>query len=56
MDISKISRELNWRPNRKLDEGLRDTVLWYIHHSEWVDAIQKQTTYQSWIDKNYTQR
>lgn len=56
MNISKITRELGWYPKRKLNEGLRDTVSWYISHTNWVEAIEKQTTYQTWIDKNYSKR
>jgi dTDP-glucose 4,6-dehydratase len=34
MDISKISRELGWRPRETLESGLEKTVLWYVNNVE----------------------
>ena len=56
MNITKISNELGWKPRRSLSEGLLKTVLWYLEHQDWVDAIQKRGDYQEWIDSNYEQR
>lgn len=39
IDSSKITRELGWRPARTLDEGLRQTVAWYLDHQDWVTAV-----------------
>jgi dTDP-glucose 4,6-dehydratase len=56
MDITKISRELNWKPRQNLHDGLLKTVQWYLSHPEWVEAIRKQQGYQQWLDKNYAKR
>jgi dTDP-glucose 4,6-dehydratase len=56
LDISKISRELSWKPRQSLQAGLFTTVQWYLSHPEWIEAVQKQQGYQQWIDKNYAQR
>jgi dTDP-glucose 4,6-dehydratase len=56
MDISKIQRELNWRPQQSLESGLLKTVEWYLENSEWVKAIHQQQEYQGWLSKNYDQR
>jgi dTDP-glucose 4,6-dehydratase len=39
MDIRKIEAELGWKPQVSFDEGLRQTVQWYLDHRDWCDAI-----------------
>lgn len=39
MDISRISSELDWRPSRSFDAGLRDTVAWYLDNRDWWRSI-----------------
>ena len=56
MDIGKIQRELGWQPRCSIQEGLRETVSWYLSHSDWVKAIQEKEDYQGWLEKNYTRR
>jgi len=56
MNAEKIQRELGWSPRHNLNQGMLDTVEWYINHPEWIDAIRKQMDYQSWIEKNYGER
>ena len=56
MNTGKIQHELGWHPRHSLTEGLRDTVEWYLSHTEWVAAIRKQQDYQSWLMQNYEKR
>ena len=35
MDFSKASRELGWNPVRDFEEGLNETVGWYLDNSDW---------------------
>jgi dTDP-glucose 4,6-dehydratase len=56
MDITKIQNELGWQPRQSLDSGLRNTVEWYLAHPEWVEAIRKQSDYQTWLARNYNRR
>ncbi len=39
VDPSKIESELGWRPERSLDEGLRETVKWYIDNEWWWSRV-----------------
>lgn len=39
LDTAKIRAELGWRPTRPLDEGLGETVRWYLDHPDWWRAI-----------------
>jgi dTDP-glucose 4,6-dehydratase len=35
MDTSKIADELGWRPTRTFEDGLRQTVGWYLENESW---------------------
>ncbi len=39
MDSSKIRGELGWQPQIALNEGLRETVKWYINNQNWCENI-----------------
>jgi dTDP-glucose 4,6-dehydratase len=56
MDITKIREELGWTPKHDIESGLRETVKWYLTHTDWVEAILKEKDYQTWLEKNYQQR
>jgi dTDP-glucose 4,6-dehydratase len=40
IDVSKIERELGWRPAESFDSGLRKTVEWYLANQEWCERVQ----------------
>lgn len=39
MDISKIGRELDWRPMENFASGIEKTVRWYVDNPSWWQAI-----------------
>ncbi len=39
IDHAKLTAELGWSPTIDLDDGLRDTVRWYLENREWWRAI-----------------
>jgi dTDP-glucose 4,6-dehydratase len=39
MDASKLKSSLGWKPSRTFEEGLRETVKWYIDNREWTDGV-----------------
>ena len=39
IDASKIRRELGWAPSFTFETGLRDTVKWYLDHTDWVQDV-----------------
>jgi dTDP-glucose 4,6-dehydratase len=55
IDANKIARELGWKPQENFESGLRKTVEWYLHNSEWVRGVTSGE-YQNWVQKNYTNR
>jgi dTDP-glucose 4,6-dehydratase len=40
IDAAKIHRELGWTPRHSFENGLRETVDWYLEHRGWCEAIQ----------------
>jgi dTDP-glucose 4,6-dehydratase len=55
IDCSKAKRELGWRPLRRFDEGLRDTVRWYREQREWVARI-RSGAYRDYYAEQYGDR
>lgn len=55
IDASKISHDLNWKPQETFESGIRKTVEWYLNNQQWVDNI-KSGAYKSWIEQNYGER
>jgi dTDP-glucose 4,6-dehydratase len=39
IDASKIQRELGWTPAHRFEQGLRETVRWYLNHQDWVRDV-----------------
>ena len=37
MDISKIKRELGWKPEYSFEEGIEETIEWYVNNTKWVE-------------------
>ena len=56
INIGKIEAELGWKPSHDLRQGLVDTVKWYLANPEWIEAITKQSDYNTWLSKNYGER
>jgi dTDP-glucose 4,6-dehydratase len=40
IDAEKIRRELGWTPRRTFEDGLDETVRWYLDHRDWCEAVQ----------------
>lgn len=39
IDATKIATELGWRPAHQFEEGIRETVRWYLDHQAWVAEV-----------------
>jgi dTDP-glucose 4,6-dehydratase len=40
IDSGKLSAELGWAPDRSFDQGLRETVAWYVSHRAWWERVR----------------
>ena len=45
IDASKIKEELNWNPSYDFNNGLKETVKWYLNNIEWCDKIRQKSKY-----------
>jgi dTDP-glucose 4,6-dehydratase len=40
IDFARARAELGWEPGRSFEEGLDDTVRWYLEHREWWQRVR----------------
>ena len=40
IDASKLRKELGWAPRHAFEDGLRETVRWYLANRPWCEAVQ----------------
>ncbi len=52
LNTEKIERQLDWRPLVGLEEGLRQTVEWYLSHPEWLERVRSQA-YRTYLEHQY---
>ena len=43
IDATRIQNELGWTPAHKFEDGIRETVRWYLDHQAWVKAVLKKS-------------
>ncbi|MGB3368371.1 MAG: dTDP-glucose 4,6-dehydratase, partial [Acidaminobacteraceae bacterium] len=55
IDNTKITRELNWKPSYKFEDGIVETIDWYIENAKWLDEVVSGE-YLDFYEKNYMNR
>lgn len=55
IDASLVDRELGWRPHYTFEEGLRNTVKWYLDHGDWLQQCISGD-YQTYYKRMYDNR
>jgi len=53
IDATKINEELGWKPSVTFEEGLSQTIDWYLQNQEWLRHITSGE-YQKYYDTQYS--
>lgn len=40
IDASKIKKELGWEPSYSFQEGIKETIQWYLENTDWLDKVR----------------
>jgi dTDP-glucose 4,6-dehydratase len=52
IDASKINKELGWAPSVTFEEGLSQTIDWYLQNEEWLKGVTSGA-YQDYYETQY---
>ena len=55
IDSTKLKEELGWVPSLQFEEGIRNTIDWYLENEEWLNNITSGD-YQNYYKKQYQER
>ena len=55
IDCARIKKDLGWSLSVTFDEGLEQTVDWYLGNQDWIESI-RSGEYKEWVEKNYVTR
>ncbi|WP_376777065.1 dTDP-glucose 4,6-dehydratase [Flavobacterium covae] len=52
IDATKIKKELGWKPSVTFEEGLEETINWYLENTEWLNNVTSGE-YANYYEKQY---
>ena len=52
IDSRKFQKELGWEPSLQFEEGIEETVKWYLDNQEWMDNVTSGD-YQKYYEDMY---
>ncbi len=55
IDASKLKTELGWQPTIKFEQGIEQTIDWYLNNSEWLKNVTTGS-YQKYYESQYAHR
>jgi dTDP-glucose 4,6-dehydratase len=55
IDATKINKELGWKPSVTFEEGLSQTIDWYLKNEEWLQHVTSGE-YQNYYKEQYADR
>jgi dTDP-glucose 4,6-dehydratase len=54
IDATKINKELGWKPSVTFEEGLSQTIDWYLQNTDWLKNVTSGA-YQGYYEKQYAE-
>jgi dTDP-glucose 4,6-dehydratase len=55
IDATKINKELGWKPTVTFEEGLSETIDWYLNNTDWLQHVTSGS-YQHYYESMYSNR
>ena len=55
IDATKLSKELGWKPSVTFEQGLSETIDWYLENTEWLKHVTSGE-YQKYYELQYNKR
>jgi dTDP-glucose 4,6-dehydratase len=55
INCDKIKSKLGWKQRHDFENGLKDTIAWFLKNTDWVKSI-RSGEYTKWLEKNYVKR
>lgn len=55
IDADKIRNELGWQPKFNYEDGIKETIHWYLSNKEWMEQVTSGY-YQQYYDTQYKER
>ena len=55
IDATKLKNDLGWVPSLQFEEGLENTIDWYLSNEEWLNNVTSGD-YQKYYEKQYAER
>lgn len=52
IDASKLEAEIGWKPSITFEEGLENTVKWYLSNENWIEEVTSGD-YQKYYEEHY---
>jgi len=55
IDSTKIKNELKWKPEVSFENGIEQTVQWYLDNQKWLEIVENND-YLAYYEQNYANR
>jgi dTDP-glucose 4,6-dehydratase len=55
IDATKLSKELGWKPSVTFEQGLSETIDWYLENTDWLNHVTSGE-YQKYYELQYNKR